>query len=119
MWRSRFTGPEFQPELSPLALDASSGEIAGLTITHLSAAETAATGKRDAHLHNVGTLRRARGRGIATALIATMLRAAREHGFDTASLDVDTANPTGALGVYQKSGFAVVDTWVTYARDIA
>jgi hypothetical protein len=31
---------------------------------------------------------------------------------------VDSANPTGAIGVYEKSGFAVVDTWVTYARPI-
>ena len=53
---------------------------------------------------------------MATALIATMLRAADEHGFATASLQVDTENLTGALGVYEKSGFAVVDTWVTYAR---
>jgi len=53
---------------------------------------------------------------VATALIATMLRAADEHGFATASLQVDTENLTGALGVYEKSGFAVVDTWVTYAR---
>src|SRR5450755_491435 len=118
-WRSRFTGPEFQPRLSPLAVDAATGEIAGLILTHLHAADTAATGRRDAHLNDVATLRRARGLGIATALMATMLRAACAHGFDTASLDVDAENATGALGVYEKSGFAVVDTWVAYARDIA
>jgi len=119
MWRSWFTGPEFQPELSPLAVDAATGEIVGLIVTLLRAAETAATGKKDAYLNNVATLRRARGLGIATALLATMLRAACEHGFDSASLEVDTENPTGALGVYEKSGFAVVDTWVTCARDVA
>jgi mycothiol synthase len=117
-WRSRFTGPEFQPELSPLAVDAVTGEIVGLIVTHLHAAETAATGKRVAHLNNVATLRRARRRGIATALMAAMLRAACQHGFDTASLDVDSENPTGAIGVYRRSGFAVADTWVEYARDI-
>jgi mycothiol synthase len=117
-WRSQFTGAEFRPGLSPLAVSAATGQIAGLIVTHESAAETTATGRRDAHLNNVGTLREARGRGVATALIATMLRAAREHGFATASLDVDTENPTGALGVYEKSGFAVVDTWVTYARPV-
>jgi mycothiol synthase len=118
-WRSMFTGPQFQAELSPHALDAATGEIVGLIVTHLREAETKATGKRNAHLNNVGTLRRARGLGIATALLAKMLRAACEHGFDTASLDVDTENATGALGVYQKVGFVVVDTWITYGRDIA
>jgi mycothiol synthase len=117
-WRSQFTGAEFRPALSPLAVSTATGQIAGLIVTHESAAETAATGRRDAHLNNVGTLREARGRGVATALIATTLRAAREHGFATASLDVDTENPTGALGVYETSGFAVIDTWVTYARTI-
>jgi len=28
-------------------------------------------------------------------------------GFDTSSLDVDTANPTGALGLYERAGYAV------------
>lgn len=117
-WRAQFTGPEFRPALSPLAISAATGRIAGLIVTHESAAETAATGRRDAHLNNVGTLPEARGRGVATALIATTLRAAREHGYATASLGVDAENPTGALGVYEKAGFAVVDTWVTYARAI-
>lgn len=118
-WRSHFTGPDFRPALSPLAVSAGTSQIAGLIITHESAAETAATGRRDAHLNNVGTLPHARGRGVASALIATMLRAASEQGYDTASLDVDSENPTGAIGVYEKSGFAVVDTWVTYARPIS
>ena len=118
-WRSRFTGPDFRPQLSPLALDAATGQIVGLIVTHERAAQTAATGWLDAHLNNVGTLPEARGRGVATALLATMLRAAHEHGYATASLEVDSENPTGALGVYEKSGFAVVSTWVTYARAIA
>jgi mycothiol synthase len=117
-WRTHFTGPDFRPALSPLAVSAGTGQIAGLIITHENEDETAATGRRDAHLNNVGTLPEARGRGVASALIATMLRAASEQGYATASLDVDSENPTGAIGVYEKSGFAVTDTWVTYARPI-
>jgi mycothiol synthase len=116
-WRSQFTGPQFRPDLSPLALDDETGEIVGLIVTHLNAAGDGAGGP-DAHLNNVGTLRQARGRGVASALLATMLNAAAEHGFATASLDVDTENSTGALGVYERSGFAVVDTWVRYTREI-
>lgn len=116
MWRTLFVGPEFQPDLSPLALDAATGEIVGLVITHLRTAETAATGRRDAHVNNVGTLPQARGRGIGSALMATMVLAAHEHGFDTSSLAVDSANATGALSLYDKAGFVVTGTWVTYAR---
>jgi mycothiol synthase len=118
VWRSLFTGPEFRPGLSPLAVDAATGEIVGLIVTHEHQADSGAPGQPDAYLNNVGTLRKARGRGVATALIATMLRAARESGYATASLQVDSENQTGALGVYERCGFAVVDTWVTYARGI-
>ncbi len=118
LWRTQFTGPEFQPELSPLAIDPANGDIVGLIITLEHAAETEATGKRDALFNNVGTLERARGRGVATSLLATALRAAAEHGYDSASLEVDSENPTGALGLYQKAGFTVTSTAVHYARDV-
>ena len=50
---------------------------------------------------------RYRGRGLATHLLAHTLHACREAGFDTSSLDVDTQNPTGALGIYERAGYAV------------
>ena len=119
VWRSQFTGREFCPGLSPLAVDPATGQIVGLIVTHLRTGHTAATGRRDAHLADVATLRQARGRGIATALLATTLHAACDAGFDTASLNVDAENSTGALQVYEKSGFEVVDTWVAYGRAVA
>jgi mycothiol synthase len=117
-WRSRFTGPEFRPGLSPLALDTATGRVAGLIVTLQRGTDPDRPGERDAHVNNVGTLPPARGRGVASALLATTLRAARRDGFATVSLEVDSQNPTGALGVYERSGFAVVSTWVTYARAV-
>jgi mycothiol synthase len=117
-WRSRFTGPEFLAGLSPLALDTATGQVAGLIVTLQRGADPGTPGEPDAHVNNVGTLRAASGRGVASALLATTLRAARQHGFATVSLEVDSQNLTGALGVYERSGFAVVSTWVTYARAI-
>jgi GNAT superfamily N-acetyltransferase len=113
-WRTWFTGPEFRPELSPHATEPGGG-IAALVITH----ERTATGTRDAHLNNVGTLRHARGRGLASALVAHVLRTATELGYGTASLDVDAQNPTGAIGLYLKSGFTVTGTWAQYTRRLA
>jgi ribosomal protein S18 acetylase RimI-like enzyme len=114
-WRTWFTGPEFQPGLSPLAIE-SGGGIVSLIVTHERPAMTAATGKRDAHLTNVATVRRARGQGVASALIAHVLRDATDLGYDTASLDVDSENATGALGLYVKAGFTVTGTWAHYSR---
>jgi mycothiol synthase len=34
---------------------------------------------------------------------------------DDASLDVDSGNPTGALGIYRRAGFDVESAWTDYA----
>ena len=44
-------------------------------------------------------------RGLATGLLSRVLHGAREAGYPTASLNVDTENPTGALGIYERAGF--------------
>lgn len=62
---------------------------------------------REAYVAYVGTLPDYRGRGLATNLLAHTLHACKAAGFDTSSLDVDTANPTGALGIYERAGYAV------------
>jgi ribosomal protein S18 acetylase RimI-like enzyme len=64
----------------------------------------------------VGTRRRARGRGLATALLTEVLAAAREAGYRQADLGVDSASPTGALGLYERVGFSSVRTNVVYER---
>ena len=58
-----------------------------------------------------------RGRGLASALLARVLAAARDEGYRTASLNVDTANPTGALGVYERAGFVAVYRQDSYRLD--
>jgi ribosomal protein S18 acetylase RimI-like enzyme len=62
----------------------------------------------------VGTLREHRGRGLAGALLRHSLLAYRDAGFDEAALDVDSDNPTGALGVYQRAGFRVERRFADY-----
>jgi len=42
------------------------------------------------------------------------MRQYAEAGYDEASLDVDSENPTGALGVYQRAGFEVESRWTNY-----
>ncbi len=63
---------------------------------------------REAYVAYLGTDAAYRKRGLAAALLAHMLQACRAEGFDTVSLDVDTENPTGALGLYERAGFSVL-----------
>ena len=57
------------------------------------------------HIPYVGTLPAYRRRGLAASLLARVLRSSRAEGYDRASLNVDTDNPTGALGIYERAGF--------------
>lgn len=64
----------------------------------------------------VGTRRRARGRHLATELLADVVRAAKRAGMTRVDLGVDAASPTGANGVYERVGFKPVRIGVSMKR---
>ncbi len=77
-------------------------------------AVTEATGVREAYVAKVGTLEEHRRHGLAGALLQITLERCREDGFDRAALDVDSANPTGALGLYERVGFHTHLRWTGF-----
>jgi mycothiol synthase len=77
-----------------------------------------ATGRREAYVTKVGTLPDHRGKGLATLLLRHCLMAYQEAGYDEASLDVDSLNPTGALGIYERAGFSTERKYATYQRTL-
>ncbi len=70
------------------------------------------------YLSHIGTRRSWRGRRIASALIAGALAAAADAGKTEATLGVDADSPTGAVGVYERAGFAVKSQFVDYRLEI-
>ncbi|KOX12703.1 hypothetical protein ADK67_46605 [Saccharothrix sp. NRRL B-16348] len=104
-WRNKITNHTFRPEVSFLLRDAANGAPAGMLTTSCWDADTEATGVRDAVFTLVGTLRNHRRRGAAGALIGHALRAAADQGYDRASVTVDSANPSGAFGIFENAGF--------------
>jgi ribosomal protein S18 acetylase RimI-like enzyme len=52
----------------------------------------------------LATLRRARGRGIATCLLRTAFKALADEGCTVVRLNVDGENTTGALALYERAG---------------
>jgi mycothiol synthase len=118
-WRLSVTeARNFRPEVSFVASPAGSDEIAAYVQTAEFEADFAATGRREAYVAKVGTGRDHRGKGLAAALLGHTLRAYRAAGYDVAALAVDSENPTGALGVYGRVGFAVESRWAEYARTV-
>lgn len=100
----------FLPELSTVAFDGD--EIAGYVLSY---------GEADPsriYIGQVGVRRPWRRRGLAGALLSRVLDAARAAGREWASLGVDAASPTGAVGVYERVGFRVDARAVTYARPL-
>jgi mycothiol synthase len=115
-WRQWVTeSRNFRPELSWLVLTAD-GEVAGYLQTSEFDAYQEATGRREAYVAKLGVLAEHRGRGVGAALLGRAMGDYRDAGFDEASLDVDSENPTGALGVYERAGFEVESRWTNYQR---
>ena len=116
-WQSLFTGQRsFRADLSRLALQ--DGVVVGYVQAYVFEADTAARGSREVSLGQIGVLPQARGRGVATALIAEVLRTAAEHDCRTAGLGVDTENVTGALRLYEGLGFRTARTRVSWTLDL-
>ena len=78
----------------------------------------AGRGVLEFHGEPSGVRREYRGRGIAQALLADAMRRFTDAGMDVASLDVDSENPTGALGLYTKMGYQAVNTSMAWDKEL-
>lgn len=111
-WESMQGLESFRADLSRIAREGD--EVVGFVITEVNENDWQRQGSRSAYISLVGTVRAWRGRGLASALLADALEAYRAAGLECAVLDVDTENPTGALGVYARLGFAPTARDVSY-----
>jgi mycothiol synthase len=116
-WRQWVTGSRnFRPDLSVVVVAEQAPErVLGYVQSNEFDAYFQATGRREGYVAKVGTRREVRGRGLAGTMLRECLRRYADAGLDEAALDVDSANPTGALGVYERVGFEVETRWTNYA----
>ncbi|TNM68889.1 GNAT family N-acetyltransferase [Streptomyces sp. NP160] len=80
-------------------------EVAGYTVA-FAFEQDWVDGVKEGWTGLLGTRRAHRRRGVGAALLAASLRAFAEAGMDAAGLDVDRENPSGALGLYERLGYA-------------
>ncbi|GAB2988819.1 GNAT family N-acetyltransferase [Amycolatopsis acidiphila] len=115
LWRHRMIdGPAFRPRTSFLLLT-EDGEVGSFVLSAFYQAEMEVTGVREVLIAYVGTRSALRGHGVATALLAHTLVAARDQGYERAALEVDESNAHNALDIYRRCGFEVtqrVHAWV-------
>jgi mycothiol synthase len=116
-WSHSYTGMRaFRPDLSRVVL--ADDEVVAYLLSYFWEADAAATGVREAFVGQLGVRPAWRRRGLGELLLADALRAARAAGFERSVLTVDAANATGALGLYERAGFAVTDTSVTWTKPL-
>jgi ribosomal protein S18 acetylase RimI-like enzyme len=96
--------PDLDLDLWRVAWDGD--EVAGVVTNFIIADENAALGLQRGWLDHVSVRRPWRRRGLASALILSACIALRERGMTEAALGVDSESPTGALGLYERLGFA-------------
>lgn len=73
-------------------------------------------GESFGYISTIGVVREARGKGLSSALIIEALHAFAERGLDAAMLSVDSANPSGALAMYERLGFELADRSVSFVK---
>ncbi len=116
-WELFMVGREsFLPNQSYAVLDGD--QVAGFSINFLNEEENERKGIREAWVGDLGVRRPWRKRGIATALLNRSMIDFKAAGLDYASLGVDTENPTGALGVYERVGFTPVKRSISFQKPV-
>lgn len=93
-------------------------EVAGVVITTVPAEENELHGLARVYVASVAVRRPWRRRGLARALMTSSLVAAREAGFTSGSLGVDTDSPTGATALYESLGFVPDKTFTAYRKPL-
>ncbi|HJP71614.1 MAG TPA: GNAT family N-acetyltransferase [Candidatus Limnocylindria bacterium] len=91
-------------------------QVAGAIATTVPAEENERYGRSRVYVASVSVRRPWRRRGLARALLASSLVAAREAGYTSASLGVDTNSPTGATDLYRSLGFEPEKTFIAWRK---
>jgi mycothiol synthase len=117
-WGFVVNDPQARPDLSAVVVEKESGTVAGYQIASHDAGNAALRGFSEGYTDLLGVRREFRGRGIARALLADAMKRFAAAGMDKASLDVDSENPTGALALYTRMGYTVVNRSMAWDKDL-
>lgn len=94
------------------------GQVVGYTFSGAYDHEWQSQGYTEGWTDLVAVRREWRGRGIAGALLVAAMSRFKAAGLEYASLDVDTDNPTGALGTYTRLGYTRDRGSICYSKEL-
>ena len=114
-WESFLTQSTIRLDLSAIAREGS--RVVGMVLTLVNPDDFELQGFEGGYIPNVGVVRDWRRRGVAPALLAEVLRRHREAGYAKVALDVDSENPSGALGLYTRMGFTPMTRSLAFVEE--
>lgn len=110
-WHEHWIGTSRRGEVSTVAL-----ATEGTVLAYVLCSEWV---DRELYVDIVGTVRTARGRGLAeAALLRTIKQAVRSGSYDVIELGVDSSSPTGATRLYERVGFTHKLQTTSMQRDL-
>jgi ribosomal protein S18 acetylase RimI-like enzyme len=115
-WLHYVSQPFFRPDLTVVAEDAATGEVAGFCTIVVNGEENKRIGIQRGWIDILGVRRPWRKRGLGTALLLKCLRDLRGNGLVQAALGCDSENVTGATRIYDRVGFAVAKTRAAFSK---
>jgi len=116
-WLVFFVGrSDFCAALTFLALEGD--QVVGFSLNTLNPESNARQGLQEGWIAELGVRRAWRKRGVASALLCASMHAMQAAGLDWATLGVDTTNPTGALRLYERLGFAQVKRFISFQKNL-
>lgn len=114
-WRHQLSGsPMFRPALTFGVMDGD--QVAGYCMAYHSPEDALVTGRLEGWLGQIGVRRPWRGRGVASSVMCHVMREMAAAGLEYACLDVDSENPSGAVGLYTRLGFEKVERFIRWAK---
>jgi|APSaa5957512576_1039674.scaffolds.fasta_scaffold00101_31 mycothiol synthase len=93
-------------------------EVAGMIFNSIHDETNKEFGINEGWLDTICVRRSWRKRGLASAMIVESMRRFKEWGLDVAALGVDSNNPTGALGLYERHGFKKLNKVTSWRKEI-
>lgn len=112
-----FTGfSTFDPDLWVIAYDGD--EVAGTVMNWINEEENLEFSRKWGYTEIITVRRPYRGRGLAKALVSRSMKLLRDLGMETASLEADSENLSGAIGLYTGLGYKVDRTYAYFRKDL-
>jgi mycothiol synthase len=107
--RRVFERPDADPELTPVVFDGDQMVAASLNGTKVGKGWVEDLAVKESH----------RRRGLGELLLLDSFRRFKDKGWDKVGLGVDSANPTGAVRLYERVGMRIEREFVAYEKELS